>query len=151
MDIMDEYGISLDEKNNGENTYYLGKCPLHDDNNPSFAVYPNSNRFVCFSCHPSSGDVIEFVMLYKNLSFPEAKKICTTEISIIDSCSKLLGNFYNTQQVDTMELELRALKLSNHPRTLDISTLNKVLYQFDELMSHDRWIEADRLLRTHNV
>jgi hypothetical protein len=151
MDIMDEFGISLDEKNNGETIYYLGKCPLHDDNNPSFAVYPNSNRFVCFSCHPSAGDVIEFVMLYKSIGFIEAKKICTTEISIIDSCSKLLGNFYSTSQVDVMELELRALKLSNSPRRLDIRTLNKVLFHFDELMSEDRWIEADKLLRTHNV
>lgn len=40
-------------------TYWLGKCPIHDDNNPSFVIYPNKGDgdeyWKCFSCSPSGG------------------------------------------------------------------------------------------------
>ncbi len=48
-----------------------GRCPFHDDRNPSFAVYPEGRRFYCFGCG-KHGDVITFLRELEHLSFPEA-------------------------------------------------------------------------------
>ena len=51
---------------------YRSPCPLHGGSNPtSFAVFPDSNRYYCFSCG-ESGDIISFVMCRDGLSFDGA-------------------------------------------------------------------------------
>ena len=151
LDLMDEFGIDLEERGEGGTPYWIGKCPLHDDNNPSFVVYPESGKFLCFSCHPKAGDVIDFVMEYKGVGFLEAKKICTTEVDMFTSCTKSLGSFFTGQKdaVDTYELQYRATKILDNPRTLDLAQALDVLSEFDLYMAENRWMNADHLLRTH--
>ena len=48
-------------------------CPLHNEKTPSFVLYPNSNRYVCFGCG-KSGNAIDLVMEVKKYSFAEAVK-----------------------------------------------------------------------------
>lgn len=51
-----------------------GRCPFHDDRNPSLSVYTDGRghqRFHCFGCH-ADGDVIDFVRQKYSLSFKEA-------------------------------------------------------------------------------
>lgn len=49
----------------------IGLCPLHDDHNPSFAIYPDTNSWFCFAgC--GGGDVISFIQKLYNLDFKEA-------------------------------------------------------------------------------
>jgi DNA primase len=48
-----------------------GRCPFHDDEHPSFVVYPETASFHCFGCRVS-GDVIDFVRRADGLSFREA-------------------------------------------------------------------------------
>jgi len=67
IDVISKEGIEL--KKNGK--AYVGQCPFHDDQHPSFCVYPDSNRFVCFGCG-EKGDTIDFIMQRRNLSFKEA-------------------------------------------------------------------------------
>jgi DNA primase len=50
---------------------FVGLCPFHDDKNPSFHVNDEIGVFHCFGCG-AGGDIIGFVMKYKNLSFKEA-------------------------------------------------------------------------------
>ena len=38
-----------------------GKCPFHDDNTPSFTVYPANNTFHCFGCQVN-GSVVDYIM-----------------------------------------------------------------------------------------
>jgi DNA primase len=52
---------------------YTGKCPFHDDQRPSFTVYPESQTFYCFGCR-THGDVITLLMRIEKLTFPEALK-----------------------------------------------------------------------------
>ena len=47
------------------------RCPLHEDKSPSFKIYPNTNKFVCFGCG-IRGSPIDFVMQYKHCTFKEA-------------------------------------------------------------------------------
>lgn len=54
------------------------KCPLHDENTPSFRYYPDTNSYFCWGCN-SGGDIIklhrEFMKRLHNIniSFEEAK------------------------------------------------------------------------------
>jgi len=53
---------------------FVARCPFHDDRNPSFAVYPETQSFYCFGCH-ASGDVLSFLMRVEHLTFVEALKV----------------------------------------------------------------------------
>lgn len=48
-------------------------CPFHREKTASFKVYDGRKGYYCFGCG-ISGDVIDFVMRYYNLSFPKALK-----------------------------------------------------------------------------
>jgi hypothetical protein len=51
----------------------VGKCPFHDDNNPSFSLNAKENYWNCFSgC--GGGSVIDFWMMMNNINFKDAVK-----------------------------------------------------------------------------
>lgn len=52
---------------------WVGRCSLHNDDNPSLAFYPETNSFFCFA-EGKGGDVIDFFMQLKNVDFPTAIK-----------------------------------------------------------------------------
>ena len=68
-DIVDVIGEHLALKRKGREM--LGLCPFHDDHRPSFNVNPSKQIFKCFACG-AGGDVIKFVQMRENLSFPQA-------------------------------------------------------------------------------
>jgi len=59
----------FDLKRRGRN--YWSRCPFHDERTPSFMVNPNRQYYHCFGCG-NHGDVITFIMQYRNLSFQDA-------------------------------------------------------------------------------
>lgn len=65
-DVVQDY---LPLKKQGRN--WVGRCPFHDDRDPSFTVFPNTQTFYCFGCL-ESGDVITFLRQMEDLTFPEA-------------------------------------------------------------------------------
>lgn len=52
-------------------TNFKGLCPFHNEKTPSFVVSDTKQLFTCFGCG-ATGDVIEFIKRYYNLTFPEA-------------------------------------------------------------------------------
>lgn len=50
---------------------YKALCPFHSEDTPSFYVYAKEQRYYCFGCH-KSGDVFNFLMEKKQISFPDA-------------------------------------------------------------------------------
>ena len=48
-----------------------GVCPFHEEAEPSFTVYGDTERFWCFGCG-EGGDVLDFVQRMEGLSLPEA-------------------------------------------------------------------------------
>ncbi|MPZ99101.1 MAG: hypothetical protein GEU80_07130 [Dehalococcoidia bacterium] len=48
-----------------------GRCPFHEDRDPSLVVYPDTRSFHCFGCG-ASGDVIDFVRRAEGIGFREA-------------------------------------------------------------------------------
>lgn len=67
INIIENEGIQL--RRSGR--VYKARCPFHEDRTPSFCVYPESNRFICFGCS-QKGDAIDFVRQLKDLTFKEA-------------------------------------------------------------------------------
>jgi DNA primase len=65
-DVISDY-VAL--KKAGKNL--VGLCPFHADKAPSFTVSEEKQIFHCFGCG-QGGNVFSFLMMYHNLSFPEA-------------------------------------------------------------------------------
>lgn len=51
---------------------WIGCCPFHPDNTPSFTVYTDQHRYFCFGCR-ASGDVFAFVMGRHDVPFAVAR------------------------------------------------------------------------------
>ena len=66
-DVIAAHGVALRESG----THLVGHCPFHEDEHPSFAVYPETRSFYCFGCN-AGGYVIDFVRRADKLSFREA-------------------------------------------------------------------------------
>ncbi len=67
INITDIIGQVVELKRAGSR--FVGICPFHSENTPSFFVY--RDKFHCFGCG-EGGDVIDFVQKYYNLNFKEA-------------------------------------------------------------------------------
>jgi DNA primase len=68
-DIVDVIGEHLSLKHKGREM--VGLCPFHEDHRPSFNVNPAKQIFKCFACG-AGGDVVKFIQMRENLSFPQA-------------------------------------------------------------------------------
>ena len=69
-DLFEHFGIKLV---NAGNKRHKCLCPFHKENNPSCTIYEETNSFNCFGCN-TGGDIIEFTMLIKDISFMESIK-----------------------------------------------------------------------------
>lgn len=56
-------------KRTGRN--FMGLCPFHTEDTPSFSVVPEKQIYYCFGCH-KAGNAINFLMEMEHLTFPEA-------------------------------------------------------------------------------
>lgn len=68
-DIVAIIGECVTLQRSGAN--FKGCCPFHSEKTPSFMVNPDRRSYHCFGCG-EGGDVLNFVMQYHRLSFPEA-------------------------------------------------------------------------------
>ena len=66
-------------KKSGE--YYIGLCPFHKENVPSFFVNPKTNTYYCYGCG-KGGNVFNFIMHVNNCSFEEAVMYLANRIYI---------------------------------------------------------------------
>jgi len=69
LNIVDVIGEKVTLKKSGRN--FKGLCPFHNEKTPSFMVSPDRQVFHCFGC-AKGGSVIDFVMEYQHVEFPEA-------------------------------------------------------------------------------
>ncbi|MEE6638234.1 DNA primase [Limosilactobacillus pontis] len=69
VDISDVIGQYVQLKRTGKN--FTGLCPFHEEQTPSFSVNAEKQFYHCFGCG-RSGNVFQFLMDYKHISFVEA-------------------------------------------------------------------------------
>ena len=61
--------------------YWQGLCPFHDDHDPSFTVYEDTNSWYCFGCQ-KYGDIINFIQEIEHLDFISAIKKIEEETGV---------------------------------------------------------------------
>jgi DNA primase catalytic core len=66
VDIVDLINHYTDLRRNG--SQYMGRCPFHEDNSPSFSVNPTDKVYYCFGCQVK-GDPFTFVQEKEGLDF----------------------------------------------------------------------------------
>lgn len=79
VDIVDYIGKFVELTAKGKN--FVGLCPFHQDNDPSFKVSPDKNIFKCFGCG-KGGNIFNFVVLYHKVDFGESIRILSDELGI---------------------------------------------------------------------
>ena len=60
---------------------FVGLCPFHNENSPSFTVFPSTNTWKCFGCG-LGGDAISFLMEKEGMTYPEALEAAAAEAKI---------------------------------------------------------------------
>ncbi|MDD5585137.1 MAG: DNA primase [Candidatus Omnitrophica bacterium] len=78
-DIAEVIASYIPLKKMGRN--FKGLCPFHGEKTPSFMVSPQKQIFHCFGCGEGGG-VIQFLMLYEKVTFPEAIEILAQRLGV---------------------------------------------------------------------
>jgi len=60
---------------------FLGRCPFHQEQKPSFTVNPVTQFFHCYGCG-KGGTVFNFFMFYNNISYPEAVRYIAEQVGV---------------------------------------------------------------------
>jgi DNA primase len=74
IELLIQMFIKLEKKGNT----FVGLCPFHQDHQPSFTVFPDTQSFYCFGCQAGSksnsfgSDHIAFLQQFNKISFQEA-------------------------------------------------------------------------------
>ncbi|MGG3466774.1 CHC2 zinc finger domain-containing protein [Neobacillus pocheonensis] len=90
IDVLDRYSAASFANAKTSRSRFNIRCPFHNDRNPSFTVYTDTNTFRCWSgCNDGkSGDVVDIVKLSRNLSTKEAIKILIDDYGLEKPDSK---------------------------------------------------------------
>jgi DNA primase len=91
LDVVERAGVHL--KRSGTNRF-LGRCPFHEDRTPSFFVYLDRQRFVCYGCK-AWGDVLDFVRLHEHLA------------TVAEACAWLTGTPPPARTERASEIDLK--------------------------------------------
>ena len=78
-DIVDVVSDFVTLKKRGQN--YIGLCPFHNDNHPSFYVSPAKGICKCFACG-KGGSAVNFIMEHEQLTYPEALRYLARKFNI---------------------------------------------------------------------
>ena len=60
---------------------FLGLCPFHSEDTPSFSVSPGKQIFYCFGCH-KGGDVIHFIREIEKVPYRRAIEILAERVGV---------------------------------------------------------------------
>ena len=81
LDIVDVVnGYVPDLKRTGSS--YKARCPFHQENTPSFVVFPNTQSWRCFGGCATGGDMFSFVMRTENTDFTGAMRLLAAQAGV---------------------------------------------------------------------
>ena len=69
--LVEARGVAL--KKHGSDL--IGKCPFHEDNEPSLVITPEKNLWHCLGACQTGGTVIDWVMKVEGVSFRHAAEL----------------------------------------------------------------------------
>jgi DNA primase len=81
LNIVDVISQYVPLKRQGSGARYVGLCPFHSENTPSFSVNGTLGFYFCFGCQ-AKGDVFKFIQERESLTFPETLKLLAERYGI---------------------------------------------------------------------
>jgi DNA primase len=81
LNIVEVIGQYVPLKRQGSGARYVGLCPFHSENTPSFNVNGTLGFYKCFGCD-AKGDVFKFIQERESLTFPETLKLLAERYGI---------------------------------------------------------------------
>lgn len=100
-DFVGQY-VSLTQKGNS----FVGKCPFHNENTPSFNVNNDKALYYCFGCK-AGGNILNFTTKYKSLPFLEAVEFLS-KYSGIPFNFKKTTNYKNAEENLILKINLES-------------------------------------------
>ena len=79
LDIADIIGERVRLRKTGRG--WMGLCPFHQEDTPSFHVYADTQSYYCFGCK-AAGDIFTYVMKTENIAFPDALRLLADRAGI---------------------------------------------------------------------
>lgn len=146
IEMLTEEGLDL-AYHHAERPYYSCLCPFHQERNPSFTVYPDMQRWTCFSCDPGYHDVIDFFQKLNDWDFPTARDFCCTPLSDEEVAARTIAHV-KEGTVDMLHLTVRMAELVD---LLGVRHAQAVFGRIDKLLAASQWVEAERLLRWYGA
>ncbi|TPE69112.1 DNA primase [Halalkalibacterium halodurans] len=80
VDILDVIGEYVQLKKQGRN--YIGLCPFHGENTPSFSVSPDKQLYHCFGCG-AGGNAFTFLEQIEGFTFVEAVETLAKRANVV--------------------------------------------------------------------
>lgn len=121
---------------------YVGLCPFHSEQTPSFTVSAEHQTYKCFGCD-ASGDVLAFIQEIERTSFVQALRSCADLAGVpIDGLERSRYPRFTTAELAGAEMWRLGLKWK-----LDtaLETVKRELYG----PQHEQAAEATRTLTRH--
>jgi DNA primase len=81
LNIVEVIGQYVPLKRQSSGSRYVGLCPFHSENTPSFGVNGALGFYFCFGCQ-AKGDVFKFIQERESLTFPETLKLLAERYGI---------------------------------------------------------------------
>jgi len=78
VEVIGQY-VRLKKQSSGQR--YVGLCPFHSENTPSFNVHGGLGFYKCFGCD-AKGDVFKFIQERESLTFPETLRLLAERYGI---------------------------------------------------------------------
>jgi len=113
-DLVELIGRYVPLKKTGRN--FVGLCPFHAEDTPSFTVTPDKDIFYCFGCQ-KGGNAINFLMEMENLPFVDATEMLAKSVGL-DIPEKPLSAMERSQNEHKKNL------LDIHKRAAEIMAVN---------------------------
>lgn len=79
VDLASLVGDDVELRRRGDKLWTC--CPFHEEKTPSFMIDESDQHFHCFSCG-AHGDVFDYVMQTRGMTFPEAAELLATRAGI---------------------------------------------------------------------
>lgn len=84
VEVASESGVELMKSG----SRYKGLCPFHEEETPSFVVFPKSGRWYCFGECNEGGDVFNLVMKIKGWDFRAALEALAERAGVELTCDE---------------------------------------------------------------